>query len=127
MTFDAATFVSLIAAAGFGTICSAIIGYFKDRKKTDSDTHKIDVDTKLAYLNAVIIRLDEEVKRVVADRDRVHKELMEEQDRSAKLRMRVRELEDEIDGVRMAARDTQRRCDELANRLADLVKDAQEK
>lgn len=127
MNFDATTIVSLIAALGIGGILNAVVGYFKDRKKNDSDSHKTDVDTKLAYLNTVIEGLAGEVKRVVTDRDKIREELLSEQEHSAKLRMRVRELEDEIDGVRRSARETQNKCDELANRLQDLLKDAQEK
>lgn len=137
MNFDATTIVSLIAALGIGSVLSAIVGYFKDRKKNDSDSNKTDVDTKLAYLNTVIERLDQEVKRVIADRDRIeqerqeertqfHAELKIEQDRNLSLRKRVRELEDEIDGVRRSARETQHKCDELATRLQELVNDAQE-
>lgn len=127
MTFDAPTLVSLIAAVGIGGIIQAIIGYFKDRRKNLVDSNKTDVDTKLAYLTAVIERLDTEVKRVVADRDRLQEELIESEARSAMLRKRVRELEDEIDGVRRSARETQNKCDDLASRLKELVDDAQER
>lgn len=127
MNFDATTIVSLIAALGLGGIFQALVGFFKDRKKVASDSHKTDVDTKLAYLNTVIEGLAGEVKRVVADREKIREELLSEQEHSAKLRMRVRELEDEIDGVRRSARETQNKCDELATRLQDLLKDAQER
>lgn len=127
MNFDAPTIVSLVAAVGLGGIIQAVIGYFKDRKSIESNSHKIDVDTKLAYLDTVIEGLASEVNRVKADRDHIREELISEQDHSAKLRARVRELEDEIDGVRRSARDTQNKCDELANRLQDLLKDAQER
>ena len=126
MNFDTGSLVSLITAVGLGGIIQAVFGYFKDRKKNNTDANKTDVDTKLAYLTMVIDQLREEVARVVADRNRIQVELSSEQDRSAILRKRVRELEDEIDGVRRSARDTQNRCDELANRLQQLVDDAQE-
>jgi uncharacterized protein (DUF3084 family) len=127
MNFEPETIVALVGAMGMGTIFSAVISWLKDRKKVSSDTAKTDVDTKLAYLNTVIERLDAEVRRVISDRDRVNQELEEERLASAGLRKRVRELEDEIDGVRRSARDTQNRCDDLALRVQDLVKDAQEK
>ena len=127
MNFEPTTIVSLVGAVGLGSIIQALIGYIKDRKKITSDTTKTDVDTKLAYLSTVIERLDAEVRRVISDRDRVNQELEEERLASAGLRKRVRELEDEIDGVRRSARDTQNRCDDLALRVQDLVKDAQEK
>lgn len=126
MNFDAQTIVSLIAAVGLGGIINALIAYFKDRRKIDSEVNKTDVDTQLAYLKTVIEQLREEISRIINDRGRVQLELIAEQDRSANLRKRVRELEDEIDGVRRAARDTQQKCDELANRLQQLVDDAQE-
>lgn len=127
MNFDAATLVSLIAAVGLGGIFQALVGYFKDRKKIASDSFKVDIDTQLATLNTVIDGLQKEVKRIGDDRDKIREELISEQEHSAKLRMRVRELEEEIDGVRRAARETQNKCDELANKLQDLLKDAQEK
>src|SRR4051812_6294841 len=126
MNFDAATIVSLIGALGLGSICQALIKYVQDRKKAESDTNRADVDTQLAYLKTVIEQLGNEVKRVVMDRDRIQEELLEEQSRSAVLRRRVRELEDEIDGVRRSARETQHKCDELATRLQQLVDDSQE-
>jgi predicted RNase H-like nuclease (RuvC/YqgF family) len=126
MTWDTGTVVSLIAALGVGGIIQGIIKYFQDRKKVDSDTTRTDVDTQLAYLKTVIEQLGNEVKRVVSDRDRIQEELLEEQSRSAILRRRVRELEDEIDGVRRSARETQHKCDELATRLQQLVDDSQE-
>lgn len=127
MKFDAGTIVALITALGVGGIIQALIKYLTDRKKTDVDITKTDVDTQLAYLKTVIEQLAGEVKRVVSDRDRIQEELLEEQSRSAILRRRVRELEDEIDGVRKSARETQHKCDELATRLQELVKDSQEK
>lgn len=127
MKFDAGTIVALITALGVGGIIQALIKYLTDRKKTDVDVTKTDVDTQLAYLKTVIEQLAGEVKRVVSDRDRIQEELLEEQSRSAILRRRVRELEDEIDGVRKSARETQHKCDELATRLQELVKDSQEK
>lgn len=126
MNFDAATIVSLIAALGIGGVIQAVIKYFQDRGKLESDTNRTDVDTQLAYLKTVIEQLGNEVKRVVGDRDRIQEELLEEQSRSAVLRRRVRELEDEIDGVRRSARETQHKCDELATRLQQLVDDSQE-
>lgn len=126
MEFDAPTLVALIGALGAGGTIQALIGYFKDRKKNALDANRSDVDTKLAYLNTVIEQLSAEVKRVVADRDRIHDELVVEQERSAVQRKRIRELEDEIDGVRRSARETQHKCDELANRLQQLVNDSKE-
>lgn len=126
MNFDASTIVSLIAALGVGGIVQALINYLKDRRKTETDNTRTDVDTQLAYLKTVIEQLGNEVKRVVMDRDRIQEELLEEQSRSAVLRRRVRELEDEIDGVRKSARETQHKCDELATRLQQLVDDSQE-
>lgn len=126
MQWDVQSIVGLITAFGIGGIIQAIVNFFKDRKKNQSDTNRTDVDTKLAYLSTVIERLGEEAIRVQEERDRLHKELTVEQQRSAMLRQRVRELEDEIDGVRRSARETQHKCDELAIRLKELVKDAQE-
>lgn len=119
----AGTIATIVAAAGVGGIVQAIIGYLKDRKKTVSEINKTDVDTTLAYLNAVIERLDADSKRSLAERDRLASELTAEQLRSSELRKRVRELEDELDGVRRSARDTQNKCDELALRLKQLIKD----
>lgn len=127
MNVDPATIVSLVGALGVGGSSTAIIGYFKDRKRNDSDVHKTDVDTKLATLNIVIERLVAEVERGAELNDKTLKELEEERAASAALRRRVRELEEEIDGVRRSARETQNRCDDLDVRLRELLKDAQDK
>jgi predicted RNase H-like nuclease (RuvC/YqgF family) len=130
-------FVQLITAFGIGGILSAIVNWLKDRKKVGAETEKTDVDTKLAYLNTVIERLDAEAKRAqterdqeaqraIAERARLLADLAAEQERNASLRKRVRELEEEIDGVRRSARETQHKCDELASRLKALVDEAQE-
>jgi chromosome segregation ATPase len=118
---NATTVVAVISAIGVGGIVQAVISYFKDRKKSASDVTRTDVDTKLAYLNTVIERLDSEAKRSLAERDRLAGELTAEQQRSSDLRKRVRELEDELDGVRRSARETQHKCDELALRLKELI------
>jgi chromosome segregation ATPase len=122
----APTIVAIIGALGVGGIIQAVISYLKDRRKITSDSNKTDVDTKLAYLNTVIERLDAEAKRSLAERDRLYGELTAEQQRSSDLRKRVRELEDELDGVRRSARETQHKCDELAVRLKELIDDAGE-
>ncbi len=121
MNWDAATIVTLIAAIGVGGIVQAVIGYVKDRRRNATEAVKTDVDTKLAYLNTVIERLDTEAKRSLAERDRLAAELTAEQQRSSDLRKRVRELEDELDDVRRSARETQHKCDELAQKLKELV------
>ncbi len=123
MNWDAATIVTLIAAIGVGGIVQAVIGYVKDRRRNATEAVKTDVDTKLAYLNTVIERLDTEAKRSLAERDRLAAELTAEQQRSSDLRKRVRELEDELDEVRRSARETQYKCDELAQRLKELIDD----
>jgi chromosome segregation ATPase len=121
-----ATIVTLIGALGIGGAIQAVIGWLRDRKKNASDVGKTDVETKLAYLNTVIERLDSEAKRSLAERDRIAAELSAEQQRSSDLRKRVRELEDELDGVRRSARETQHKCDELALRLKELIHDTEE-
>jgi len=124
--WDAATIAAVIAALGVGGIIQALVGYLKDRRKGAAETIKTDVDTKLAYLNTVIERLDSEAKRSLAERDRLAAELTEEQRRSSELRKRVRELEDELDDVRRSARETQHKCDELATRLKELIQEDDE-
>ncbi len=119
--------IQLMTAGGVGAILLAIVNWLlRDRKKQALDAEKTDVDTKLAYLNTVIERLDAEAKRSLAERDRLQGELTAEQERNAILRKRVRDLEDEIDGVRKSARETQHKCDELAERLRELVDIAHE-
>lgn len=127
MSWDAQSILGWVTALGVGGIISAIINYFKDRKKNNSDSSKTDLDVKLTYLNTVIERLDADNDRLREDRDRIQGDLTMEQDRNATLRRRVRELEEEIDGVRRSARETQHKCDELATRLEELVADTQEK
>jgi chromosome segregation ATPase len=119
--WDAGTIAAVIAAVGVGGIVQALVGYLKDRRKTAGEVTKTDVDTKLAYLNTVIERLDAEARRSLAERDRLAAELTAEQQRSSDLRKRVRELEDELDDVRRSARETQYKCDELAQRLKELI------
>lgn len=126
MTVDTQGILELIAAGGAGTSLPAILGYFRDRKKTVVETHKTDVETKLVSLTTVIEQLQKENRRVVDDRDRLQDELNEEQQRNMIQRQRIRELEAEIDGVRQSARDTQHRCDLMAERLKQLVEGAQE-
>lgn len=121
---NATTIVAVISAIGVGGIIQALIAYLKDRKRAVSDVAKTDVDTKLAYLNTVIDRLDTEAKRSLAERDRLAAELTAEQQRSSDLRKRVRELEDELDDVRRSARETQHKCDDLALRLKELINEA---
>lgn len=119
--WDPTTIAALIAALGAGGIIQAMVGFFRDRKKTAGEVVRTDVETKLAYLNTVIERLDAEAKRSLAERDRLAAELAAEQQRSSDLRKRVRELEDELDEVRRSARETQYKCDELALRLRELL------
>lgn len=126
MNSSATTIIAVIGALGVGGILQAVIAYIKDRKKITSESQRTDVDTKLAYLNAVIERLDAEAKRSLADRDRIAGELSAEQERASNLRKRVRELEDELDEVRRSARETQTKCDDLAVRLKALVADTDE-
>lgn len=121
-----AQIVTLVGALGAGGIINEFISWLRNRKKTASEIGKTDVDTKLAYLNTVIERLDAEAKRSLAERDRIAAELAAEQQRSSDLRKRVRELEDELDGVRRSARETQHKCDELALRLKELIHDTEE-
>lgn len=123
---SAQTIVAIISAVGGAGAVQALIGYLKDRRKVSSEANRADVDTKLAYLNTVIERLDAEAKRSLAERDRLAGELTAEQQRSSDLRKRVRELEDELDGVRRSARETQHKCDELAVRLKQLVDETRE-
>lgn len=119
--------IQLMTAGGVGAILLAFVNWLlRDRKKQAADTTQTDVETKLAYLNTVIERLDSEAKRSLAERDRLQGELTVEQERNATLRKRVRDLEDEIDGVRKSARETQHKCDELAARLKELVDVTQE-
>lgn len=117
----AVTVASIVSAIGVGGVLQAVIAYFRDRRKNVSDAARVDIDTKLAYLNTVIDRLDGEAKRSLAERDRTATELSAEQIRSSNLRKRVRELEDELDEVRRAARETERKCNDLALRLHDLT------
>lgn len=126
MNVETQEIVQLIAACGVGTSFPAVLGYFRDRKRNVIENHKTDVDTKLIALTAVIEQLQKENRRVVDDRDRLQDELSEEQQRNMIQRQRIRELEEEIDGVRQSARDTQHRCDLMAARLKELVKSAQE-
>lgn len=118
----------ILVAVITGGIFTTVIDWMRTRKKTASETTRIDVETKLASLNVIIERLDEEVKRVLEDRERLKEEFVEdrrrvneeleaERERSRKQRLRILELEEEIDGIRQAARDTQQRCDELGMRL----------
>lgn len=126
MSVDPEYIVQLVAAGGVGTSLPAILGYFRDRKRNVIENHKTDVDTKLIALTAVIEQLQKENGRVVDDRDRLQDELTEERTANMLQRQRIRELEEEIDGVRRSARDTQHRCDLMTARLKQLVQGAQE-
>jgi chromosome segregation ATPase len=126
--FDTKTVVSIITALGIGGIIQAGFNLVSNRKKNASEANKLDTDAELAKLATVIDRLDDENKRIIAREQRTQEELAAEQERSSRLRARVRELEDEIDSVRASARETQktaqetqRKCDELADRLKELT------
>lgn len=126
MKWDPSTIIAMITALGVGGVIKAALDWLKDRKKVGVDIERTDVDTKLAYLNTVIERLDQEAKRALSERDRTQAELEAERERSRK---RIHELEDEIDSIRKIARETQHKCDELAHRLkrfVDNVNDEQE-
>lgn len=126
MNIDVTGIVELIAALGLGGVLSTVIGYFKDRKKTVSETHKTDAETTLIYLNATIEQLSKENQRLVVNCERLEEDLLEKEARNQLQRQRIRDLEDEIDSVRRSARETQLKCDELATRLEELIDDAQE-
>lgn len=116
MKWDSQTVISLITALGLGGIIQAIIDYFRNRRKVDSDAERTEAETSLVYLRAVIEGLN-------ADRVRLQQELDTERADKAIMRRRIRELEDEVDAVRISARDTQRMCDILASRLKEFVDD----
>ncbi len=121
---NTATILAVISALGVGGILQAFFTWLKDRKKGIVESNKMDAETKLAYLNTVIERLDAEAKRSETERDRLREELTTEQERSHALRKRVRELEDELDEVRRSARETEHKCEQLAYKLRELVTEA---
>lgn len=123
---DPSTIALLIAALGIGGVVQSGFGWLKDRKKDASGVNKTDVETKLAYMNTVIERLDEDNRRILAREQRYIAELAQSEERSSKLRTRVRELEDELDGVRRSARETEQKCEKLAIRIKELAQDTQD-
>lgn len=109
--------LAFISAVGLGGLLQAFLAYLKDRRKdrktankTEAETDKIDVETKLAYLTTVIERLDYDARRFA-------EALYAEQQRTSDLRKRVRELEDELDGMRRGAREMQYKYEVLEFRL----------
>ncbi len=118
--------IAIITAMGGGAILSSIIDWLRNRKKIASEVDRQDLDKELAKLKTVIERLDADNARSFAERDRLAAELSMEQSRSSDLRKRVRELEDEVDGVRRSAREMQTKCDHLAARLRQFEADFQE-
>lgn len=123
---DAALIVQLVTAAGLGGAVPAAIGYFRDRKKIVSETNRADAETSLLHLNTVIDQLRKENHRLSEALDKSQDELAESDARNASLRQRIRELEEELDGVRRSARETQQKCDEFAQRLDELIATIQE-
>lgn len=123
---EASTIVALLVAAFSGGALSALITWFKDRKRDAADVHRNDVETKLAYLNGVIDHLTKDAERARQDRDQMAQELHEERQRSTDLRARVRQLEDELHGVRRSARETELRCDDLSRKIQELIDDTQD-
>lgn len=126
--------IEILTTLGFGGVLSAIFQWAQNRRQVAANAEKIeaeadgvDVDTKLAYLGAVIDRLDADNSRLMKERDHALAEVTLEQQRSAVLRQRVRELEDEIDIIGRSAKETQRKCDDLSARLKEVVKEMQEK
>lgn len=120
------TIVALLTAAVSGGVVQALITWIKDRRKDASDVHKTDVDTKLAYLNTVIEHLDKQAERERSEKERAFAELAIEQKKSSDLRKEVYDLKEELYAVRMSARETEHRCDELAARLQRLIQNTRD-
>lgn len=126
--------IDILTTLGAGGVLMSLVQWVQNRRQVAANAEKIeaeadgvDVDTKLAYLGAVIDRLDADNARLIKERDHALAEVTLEQQRTAVLRQRVRELEDEIDVIGRSARETQRKCDELSYRLKEFVNDVQEK
>ena len=120
---EASTIVALLVAAFSGGALSALITWFKDRKRDAADVHRNDVETKLAYLNGVIDHLTKDAERARLDRDQMAQELHEERKRSNDLRARVRELDEELHVLRRSARETELRCDDMSRKIQELIAD----
>lgn len=121
-----ATIVALVTAAISGGVVQALITWVKDRRKDASEVQRTDVETKLAYLNTVIEHLDKQAERERVDKERVMSELAAEQAKNADLRQKVNSLQDELYEVRRSARETEHRCDELAEKIQELIQENQE-
>ncbi len=109
---------TIIASLGFGAVVQAVIGYFKDRKKISAEVKITDIEGlqgKLKYLEQVIEVLDKY-------NGRLREELDETQVRERGRVSRIRELEDELERVRVQVLDTKRRCDMLTEQLAALAR-----
>lgn len=120
------TTVAIILAAISGGVAQALITWYKDRRRDASDVQRTDVETKLAYLNAVIDHLDKQCERERLEKERYKSELETEQTKNVDLRKKVNALQDELYEVRRSARETEHRCDELAAKLRELLDDTQD-
>lgn len=124
------TIIALITALGAGGVLQSVFTWLRDRKKIAREIDRSDLDKELAKLNTVIERLEADNARSFAERDRLIKdqarlldEISASEERATKLRARVRALEDELDSVRRSARETENRCEGLAIKLRELVRE----
>lgn len=124
-----ADLVPLITALGLGGMGVALIQYMQDRRKRQNDVELArrtqDAQVAIADISAVQARIAS-LERII---DRLEKHSAQQQvdldaadERERKQRMRIRELEDEIDKIRNTARETQHKCDELSRIVRELSK-----
>ncbi len=109
----------LISIFGGGVTGSAIVSWLKDRKKDDATAKLTDVEAvqkQVALLTTVTDFLRKENGQLQA-------ELETETKKNRIMRMRVVELEEELQAVQRSARQTQMKCDDLSAKLKKLAND----
>ena len=95
----------------------AVVGYFKDRKKDNATAKLTDVEAlqkQLVLLTQITDFLRTENRQLQAD-----KTLSDE--RASKFQRQLYEVQEELDRVKKTARDTQEQCEELSDKLKEMM------
>jgi chromosome segregation ATPase len=110
--------ITTIILSVFSTgVIAAFINWLKERKKDEAATKLTDIQTlqgKLAYIEGVAEYLRKH-------NDSLQKDYDELEDRNRRMRVRISELEEELDKVKRSAAQTQAECERLSNTLQELI------
>lgn len=101
--------IAIITAVCSGGLGAAIVAWLKDRKK-DNATAKL---TDVQALQQQVILLTTISDYLRKENDQLQKDYVESEDARRKMRLRMEELESELQQVRL-------RCDRMADQLKEM-------